>query len=92
MTSSFTAISIGGLLANTDPLPRRVEIERIDVEAVAARSQQIHFQQVVAEILGESADAIAAVAQRDDDFLAFRTSAGTSATGAEEQGRRLLGG
>ena len=67
-TSSFTPISIGGLLDERRALARRVEIERIDVEAVAARSQQIHLQQLVAEILREAAHAIAAVAQRDDDL------------------------
>ena len=81
-------------LTKTRALPRRVEIERIDVEAVAARGQQIDFQQIVAEILREAAHAIAAVAQRDDDLLAaaLRPARRSARRGGGQRGQRLLGG
>jgi hypothetical protein len=61
----------GGLLDEDSALAGRVEIERIDVEAVPAGGQQIHLQDGVAEILRQAAHTIAAVAQRDGDFVAF---------------------
>ena len=61
----------GGLLDEHGALARGVEIERIDVEAVAATGQQIHFQQVSSwDSSRKPAHAIAAVAQRDGDLFA----------------------
>ena len=60
----------GGLLDEHGALAGRVQIERIDVEPFPSRGQQIHLQQLVAHVLGQSADAVAAVPQRHDDFLA----------------------
>ncbi len=82
----------GGLFLKHRPLPRRVEIQRIDVEAVAARSQQIHFEQLIAEILGEPAHPVAAVAQRDDDLLALHFGGHVHHRRGGSGDWRLLGG
>ena len=67
----FHAQLFRGLLDEGRALARGIEIERVHVEAVAVGSQQIHLQQLVAEVLGEAADAVAAVVVLDGDFVAF---------------------
>ena len=76
MTSSFRPSSTAACFTNSDALPRRVEIERIDVEAVASRDQQIDFDQIVAEILCQAPHPITPVAQRDRRSLQRRISMG----------------
>ena len=67
----FQAHLDGGLLDEHGALAGRVQVERIDMEAVAASGHQIHSHDGVAEILCESAHPIAAVAQRDGDLFAL---------------------
>ncbi len=50
-------------------LVRRVEIERIDVERIVTRRKHVDFYYIVAEILRETAHAVAAIGLRDDDLI-----------------------
>ena len=50
-------------------LMRCVQVERVHVEPVAARDQQIDFQQMVAGVLGKPTDAVPPVVARNDDLL-----------------------
>ena len=64
------------LLDEHRALPRRVQVERVHVEAalaaqIRARHQHVHFQQFVLSVFPEAAHAVAAVSLRDDDFVAF---------------------
>ena len=64
-----------GLLREDAALPRRVEVERIDVEGgLAARrsagDEDIHLHQLVTHVFVEATDAITAVALREEDVFA----------------------
>jgi hypothetical protein len=59
----------GRLFDESGPLVRGIQVEGIDMKAVRAGGQQIHFQQIVAGVLGQAAHTVAAVCERDDDLL-----------------------
>ena len=46
-------------------LPRRVEVQRVDVEALAARSEEAHLQDVIGEIPLEPPHAIAPIPEHE---------------------------
>ena len=70
ITSSFEPELLGGLLDEDAALPRRVEVERVDVEGVGpSRHQHVDLQQFVAQVLREAADALAPVAEPEDDLV-----------------------
>jgi hypothetical protein len=68
---------IGRLLDERDPLPGAVEIERIDVERFARCRQQIHFHQIVAQVLRQAADAIFPGALHHRDLVAVDLDGGS---------------
>ena len=78
-----------GLFDEHGALTRRVEIERVDVKPFALRSQQVDLQQIVAEILPEPADTIAAVALRNHDLFALHFGGNIGEIGG---GRLRIGG
>jgi hypothetical protein len=61
----------GGLGEVGLAMSRRVEVERVHVEALAlARHERVHAQRIKARVLRESADAPAAIAERHHELLA----------------------
>jgi hypothetical protein len=60
----------GGLADEDLTLARRVEVERVDEEGLAARREQVDPQLLEREVLRQAADPIAPVAESEDDLLA----------------------
>ena len=49
--------------------PRRVQVERIDIERFVAANQHVDFQHVEGQVLLQAANAVRSVADQDDDFF-----------------------
>ena len=47
----------------------RVEVERVDIEPLVAANHDVQLQHVEGQVLFQAANAIAAVADRNHDFL-----------------------
>ena len=74
MMSSFKPSSSAARLRKAARWRSRLHVERVDMKLVLPRHQHIHLHQLVAEILLQAADAVAAVAVLDDDLVAMITA------------------
>ena len=80
-----------GLLEEGRPLPRRVEVERVDVEGVAAASEQVHLEDVVGEVPGQAADPVAAIAERHHHLVLADLGRDLFGWARRQDGRRRVG-
>ena len=61
-----------GLLHEGRTLPRRVEVERVHVQPLLARGEEVHPQAVVGEVLREATDAVPPVPEGERHLVRRR--------------------